>query len=124
MMQYKKWEKGLMREDGTVGFDTPTGKLEIASSILKEYGYEPLPKYTEPTEGPLSQPELAKEFPLVFNSGGRVRTSFHTQHRGVGKLIKDRLEPTVMINDKDAVFGLTNSSNIFFNFLDYHEWLM
>src|SRR5512146_35138 len=30
MMQYKKWEKGLLRKDGQPGFETPTGKFEIA----------------------------------------------------------------------------------------------
>jgi anaerobic selenocysteine-containing dehydrogenase len=102
MMQYKKWEKGLLRGDGEPGFDTPSGKFEIASSVLEEYGYDPLPKYIEPQEGPLSQPELSKRFPLIFNSGGRVRTSFHTQHRGTQKLVKERPEPTVMINADDA----------------------
>ena len=47
-MQYKKWEKGLLRQDGQPGFDTPTGKFEIASTILEEHGYDPLPVYTEP----------------------------------------------------------------------------
>jgi cysteine desulfurase NifS len=102
MMQYKKWRKGLLRPDGKPGFDTPSGKFEIASSILEEFGYEPLPKYTEPREGPVSKPELLKTYPLVFNSGGRVRTSFHTQHIGIEGLSKERPEPTVMINADDA----------------------
>lgn len=102
MMQYKKWEKGLLREDGKPGFDTPSGKFEIASGILEDYGYDPLPVYTEPQEGPLARPDLAKRFPLVFNSGGRVRTSFHTQHHGIKGLNKDRPEPTVLMNEKDA----------------------
>ncbi len=42
-MRYRKWESGLLRRDGKPGFDTPSGKLEIASSILKENGYDPLP---------------------------------------------------------------------------------
>jgi cysteine desulfurase NifS len=102
MMQYRKWEKGLLRPDGRPGFDTPSGKFEIASSVLEEFGYDPLPKYTEPREGPVSQPELLKTYPLVFNSGGRVRTSFHTQHTGIEGLSKERPEPTVMINVDDA----------------------
>ena len=102
MMQYKKWEKGLLRPDGRPGFDTASGKFEIASSVLEEFGYEPLPKYTEPAEGPLARPDLVKSYPLVFNSGGRVRTSFHTQHHGVEGLARERPEPTVMINAEDA----------------------
>ena len=102
MMQYRKWEKGLLRPDGKPGFDTPSGKFEIASSVLEEFGYEPLPKYAEPTEGPLSRPDLLETYPLVFNSGARVRTSFHTQHHGVKGLAKERPEPTVMLNAEDA----------------------
>ncbi len=102
MMQYKKWEKGLLRKDGSPGFDTPTGKFEIASTILDEYGYDPLPVYTEPREGPLSQPDLCRKFPLIFNSGSRVKTGFHTQHRGIRKLADERPEPTVTINARDA----------------------
>jgi cysteine desulfurase NifS len=102
MMQYRKWEKGLLRHDGKPGFDTPSGKFEIASSLLEEFGYEPLPKYTEPTEGPLARPDLLKSYPLVFNSGARVRTSFHTQYHGVESLARERPEPTVMINVEDA----------------------
>jgi cysteine desulfurase NifS len=102
MLQFRKWEKGLLRADGKPGFDTPTGKFEITSTILEEYGYEPLPRYTEPKEGPLSQPELLNNYPLVFNSGGRVRTSFHTQHHGIKSLYKERPEPTVMINMDNA----------------------
>jgi cysteine desulfurase NifS len=102
MMQYRKWEKGLLRDDGRPGFDTPSGKLEISSTVLEEFGYDPLPVYTEPREGPLSQPELAKDYPLVFNSGSRARTSFHTQHHHVAGLNRKHQEPTVMIHTADA----------------------
>jgi len=102
MMQYRKWEKGLLRKDGQPGFDTPSGKLEIASTLLEEYGYDPLPVYTEPKEGPLSRPDLLNEYPLVFNSGARVKTGFHTQHRGIPGLTKERPEPAVTINGEDA----------------------
>ncbi|MEW6334164.1 MAG: IscS subfamily cysteine desulfurase, partial [Thermodesulfobacteriota bacterium] len=102
MMQYRKWEKGFLRPDGSPGFDTPSGKFEIASSLLGEYGYDPLPVYTEPREGPLSRPDLLHAYPLVFNSGARVRTAFHTQHRGIPALTKDHPEPAVTLNTADA----------------------
>jgi len=102
MMEYKKWEKGSLRPDGKPGFDTPTGKFEIWCTALEEYGYEPLPKYTEPSEGPLSTPELLDRFPLVFNSGARPHTDFHSQHHGIPGLMKDHPEPTVEINTEDA----------------------
>lgn len=102
MTEYRKWEKGLLRADGRPGFDTPSGKLEIASTILEEHGYDPLPVYTEPAEGPLSRPDLIERFPLVFNSGARVTTDFRSQHHGVPGLSKLRPEPTVTIHAEDA----------------------
>ena len=102
MMEYKKWEKGGLRPDGQPGFDTPTGKFEIWSTVFEEYGHEPLPKYTEPKEGPRSTPELLRKFPLIFNSGARPHTDFHSQHHAIPGLMKDHPEPTVEINTADA----------------------
>jgi cysteine desulfurase NifS len=102
MMEYKKWEKGGLRHDGKPGFETPTGKFEIWSTTLDDSGYEPLPKYTEPVEGPQADPELSQFFPLVFNSGARPNTDFRSQHHGIKGLLKDNPEPTVEINIHDA----------------------
>ncbi len=102
MMQYKKWEKGLLRKDGKSGFETPSGKFEIASSILEDFGYDPLPKYSEPKESPLSKPELLKKYPLVFNSGSRIRTSINVRYKEIKNLNKKYPEPFVTMNTKDA----------------------
>jgi len=102
MMEYKKWQKGRLRPDGKPGFDTPTGKFEIWSTVFEEYGYEPLPKYIEPTEGPVGSPGMAEKFPLVLNSGARPQTDFRSQHHGIEELVKDNPEPTVDINTYDA----------------------
>ncbi len=102
MMEYKKWQKGSLRQDGKPGFDTPTSKFEIWSTTLEDYGYEPLPKYVEQTEGPLGSPQIAEEFPLVFNSGARPHTDFRSQHHGIDGLAKDNPEPTVEVNAEDA----------------------
>ncbi len=102
MMQYKKWEKGMLRADGEPGFATPTGKFEIASGILDEHGYDALPVYTEPGEGPLAQPALAEDFPLIFNSGARIFADFRTQHHGVPGLSRKAPVPQVTMNTRDA----------------------
>ena len=101
-MEYRKWEKGKLRSDGKPGFQTPTGKFEIWSTVLEEQGYEPLPKYIEPEEGPIASPDLVKEYPLVFNSGARPHTDFRSQHHGIEKLVQDNPEPTVEMNSVDA----------------------
>jgi cysteine desulfurase NifS len=102
MMQYKKWEKGLLREHGKPGFATPSGKFEIASSILAEHGYDALPVYTEPREGPVAQPDLAERYPLVFNSGSRIFADFRSQHHGVKGLNERAPDPCVTLNTDDA----------------------
>jgi len=113
MMQYRKWEKGLLRTDGKPGFDTPSGKFEIASSVLEEYGYDPLPVFTPPKEGPQSRPDLAGSYPLIFNSGSRIRTSFHTQHHGIKRLNRYHPEPMVTVNTRDAAArGIENGGMV------------
>jgi cysteine desulfurase NifS len=102
MMEYKKWEKGGCRPDGQPGFDTHTGKFEIWSTVLEEYGYEPLPKYTEPREGPIASAQLSEHYPLVFNSGARPHTDFRSQHHGIVGLLKDNPQPSVELHATDA----------------------
>ncbi len=112
-MAYRKWEAGLLRSDGKPGFDTPTGKFEIASTILAAHGYDALPVYTEPREGPLSQPNLARRFPLVFNSGSRVTTDFRSQFHGIPELTRERPAPTVTLHPHDAaVRGISNGDMV------------
>ncbi|MGB5401945.1 MAG: molybdopterin-dependent oxidoreductase, partial [Thermoanaerobaculia bacterium] len=114
MTQYKKWERGLLREDGQPGFDTPSAKFEIASSILEEHGYDALPVYTEPKEGPLARPDLAQRYPLVFNSGARIFADFRSQHHGVPGLQRKAPEPLVTLNTEDAKErGIASGDQVF-----------
>lgn len=101
-MVYKKWEHGLLRQDGRPGFETPSGKLEITSNLLADYGYDALPVYTEPVEGPIAAPEVAKTYPLVFNSGARMQTDFRSQHHNIPGLLRMQPEPLVMLHPRDA----------------------
>ncbi len=101
-MQYRKYEKGLLREDGNPGFNTPTGKFEITSEWFRRHGYEPLPVYTEPIEGPLNDPDCAAQFPLVFNSGARTQSGFRSQHHNIPSLVAKHPYPLVNIHRDDA----------------------
>lgn len=100
--EYRKYAKGLLRKDGEPGFNTPSGKLEIVSSLLKKYGYDGLPVYVEPTEGPLGSPELYKKYPLVFNSGARLQSAYRSQHLNIPGLLKLQPRPQVLIHPLDA----------------------
>ena len=114
IQQYRKWEKGLLRRDGQAGFETPTGKFEIASTILAEHGYPALPEYTEPREGPLCNPELANRFPLVFGSGGRTTYDFRSQHHGVAGLRERHPVPRVLMSSTDAhARGIADGDSVF-----------
>lgn len=64
------------------GFNTPSGKVEFVSSLLAAVdrpGYEELPSYREPEMSPVSQPELAQEYPLVLDTGARLPMYQHSR---------------------------------------------
>lgn len=84
------------------GFDTPTGKIELYSTLLEKYGYDPLPFYTEPFESPYTTPELYKEYPLILTTGGRVTTYRHTEGRNNPWLREIYSEPWVEIHEETA----------------------
>lgn len=100
--QIKKYELGVLREDGQPGFTSPTGKVEFTSEILREHGFEPLPKYVEPVYSPVSTPEVAQEFPLVMNSGSRVPFYTHSKERHLPWLNQFMPEPVVKLTKADA----------------------
>jgi len=100
--RYRKYETGRLRPDGRPGFNTPTGRFEIASEWLRGHGYEPLPVYTEPTEGPLASPELACRYPLVLNSGARTKADFRSQHHNIPSLVAMQPCPLVHLHTADA----------------------
>ncbi len=101
-VKYRKYATGDLREDGQPGFATPTGKFEITSEWLRSYGYEPLPVYIEPAEGPLANPALAQRYPLVFNSGARTNFDFRSQHHNIPGLAARHPQPLVHLHPDDA----------------------
>jgi anaerobic selenocysteine-containing dehydrogenase len=92
--RYRKYEEA--------GFMTQSGKVELASSYLESLGYDPVPYYEEPPETPYSAPELAKEYPLVLTSGGRIQQFFCSEHRQIASLRKHHPDPIVEINPETA----------------------
>ena len=61
---FKKYEKN--------GFNTPSKKVEFANSRMKKLGVDPLPVHREPSESPISTPELAREYPVDHYHRGPV----------------------------------------------------
>ena len=95
---FKKYETGACRDDGQPGFCTPTGLVEFDSELLKKYGFDGLPIYKEPTESPISTPELAKEYPLILNTGSRAPMYTHSKQRNVPWLHELMPEPIIRLN--------------------------
>ena len=91
--QYGKYEKN--------GFDTPSGKVELYSSQLEEWGFDPLPVYHEPPESPYSEPELANEYPLVFTNR-KLAPFQHSGGRQIATLRGSHPEPLVHIHTETA----------------------
>lgn len=80
------------------GFQTPSGKVELCSSIFEKYGYDPLPRFKEPPESPVSTPELAKDYPFILITGGRHIAYFHSEGRQIPSLRKLCSDPMVEIH--------------------------
>jgi anaerobic selenocysteine-containing dehydrogenase len=71
------------RKYETKGFNTPSRKIQLYDPRLRDLGFDPLPGYREPTESPESTPKLAKEYPLIVTTGGRVPVFRHSELRNI-----------------------------------------
>ena len=91
---YKKYEE--------TGFPTPSGKVELYSSILEKYGYDPLPYYQENPETPISTPELAEEYPFILITGGRHIVYYHSLGRQIPWLREILPNPNLEIHPETA----------------------
>lgn len=86
-IEYKKYEQ--------VGFATPTGKVELNSTILGNLGFDPLPYYRE-------DPAPDDRYPLMMFTGVREDEFFQTGHRHIEPLRKRRPEPRLFVNPDTA----------------------
>jgi len=99
---YHRFKKGLLRPDRKPGFQTPSGKIELYSSLREEWGLEPMPHYEEPPFTPISQPEYYKEYPLILSTGRRSPAYFHTEHRNIPWLREIEPDPVIEIHPDTA----------------------
>jgi anaerobic selenocysteine-containing dehydrogenase len=87
-IRYRKYEE--------TGFATPSGKVELYSSILDSLGFDPLPYYREPAPP-------TDEYPLMVFTGIREPEYFQTGHRHIPSLRSRNPEPRVFLNPGDAL---------------------
>lgn len=104
---YKKYEKGMLRDDGQPGFPTPTGKFELSCTIFEAADYDSVPYHVEPSRSPYSTPELFKEYPLILTSGQRSWEFFHSEHRQLKVHRQQHPHPYVDVHPETAAqYGL------------------
>ncbi len=82
-------------------FGTASGKVELYSSVFEAVGYDPLPNYQEPPDGPISTPELFKEFPLIYTHY-RTLSYMHSEGRQIDRQRRLTPDPYLEINSETA----------------------
>lgn len=105
--EYFKYAKGKMRPDGKLGFNTPSGRIELWCSAYAQFGDDPLPYYEEPIYSPYSDDprmtdEYKKDYPFVLTTGARTYCYFHSENRHVPKLREINPDPIVEVNPATA----------------------
>ena len=99
---YRKNECGKLRSDGKVGFNTPTGRIELYSTIFAQFNDDPLPYYEEPQYSPKRTPEMLGDYPFVLTTGSRPYAFFHSENRQIPYCRELNPDPIVEINPATA----------------------
>ncbi|MEG2458394.1 MAG: molybdopterin-dependent oxidoreductase [Raoultibacter sp.] len=87
---------------GDNGFNTPSRRVELKSSILEELGYPALPTYIGCAENETDNPELAEEFPLVLTTGGGFMPYHHSEQFQIESVRYLYHDPYFSINPQKA----------------------
>jgi anaerobic selenocysteine-containing dehydrogenase len=105
-MRYRKYEQE--------GFPTPSGRVELVSSIMAHAGRPSLPVFVEPPLSPLSRPDLARDYPFIFMAGCKVMPFFHSEGRNIPSLRRRHPKPLVDMNPATiAKLGLSAGEAVF-----------
>ena len=86
-IEFRKYEQ--------TGFATPTGKVELESTILEDLGFDPLPYYRE-------DPPVDPQYPLLMFTGVREDPFFQTGHRHIDPLRQVCPEPRLFVHPDTA----------------------
>jgi anaerobic selenocysteine-containing dehydrogenase len=82
-------------------FPTPSGKCEFYSDSLRRQGLDPLPTYTPPRESAVSDPALARRFPLAMLSPP-ARNALNSSFGGLPVFLETEKTPWLDIDAEDA----------------------
>lgn len=101
-LRFRKFEETDPKTGKPRGWATPTGKIEITCTVFEKLGYDPLPYHEESGESPYSTPELAKEYPIILTTGGRVKQFYHSEHRQLKSMRSMHPWPLLDVNPEWA----------------------
>ena len=95
-VQGKRWDAVAPGPGQAIdgGLATPTGKIELYSTILEQLGYDPLPAYTEPQ----IPTDVRKSYRFLNISGCRFRPYHHSEFRHVDSFRRLHPDPVVDIH--------------------------
>jgi len=83
------------------GFRTTSGKVELYSSQLENWGFDPLPVYKEPIEAQYPNLGSPPDYPLIFTSI-KLAPFIHSRGRQIKSLREINPEPMVRIHTDTA----------------------
>ncbi|MGC8970468.1 MAG: molybdopterin-containing oxidoreductase family protein, partial [Conexivisphaera sp.] len=102
----RKYERGLLRADGSPGFPTGDGKIRLWAPELDGDDL-----HAEPPYSPYSTPELLERYPFVACTGVRYLESYNGLGLHVDKLRRSHPDPSVELSPGAAgKLGLTDGS--------------
>jgi anaerobic selenocysteine-containing dehydrogenase len=81
--------------NGTFEFNTKSKKVELYSTWLKRYGFDPLPF-------PKSPPDTTPEFPYILIGGSKKLAYIHSSGRQIASLRKLAPDPIIQMNPQTA----------------------
>lgn len=82
-------------------YATPTGKIELYSSVLDELGLDPLPGFTPPAREAATD-AIKSAFPLTLITGDREKGYHHSRFRDQPWALKVSPEPTLLVHPQTA----------------------
>ena len=102
--EYEKYAKGLLRPDGQVGFNTPSGRIELISQVLPYWGISQYPLHWENEQSLkwFNDPEFRAEYPFYCINGARSYEFFHSEQRQLSTMREFHPEPLVKVSPKTA----------------------
>lgn len=82
-------------------FATPTGKIELYSTVMADAGLDPLPAYDEPAHTRLA-PEVRAQYPLLLVTGDREKSYHHSRFRDQPWATKVSPDPRLTLHPDTA----------------------